>query len=297
MARFVQAFGASVGSVIGQTIARDIYSGKERSLIFTKIGSYLVIAPALGPFIGGTLSTYFGWQSNFYFLLILSVFLLIYIICKLPETMPENMLKPRPFSLMNKMLRDPLIWVSALIVGTVNGLAFSFYAEGPFIWEKHFCYDMQSYGYLGLFLATAAILGGMLARKLLKRFNPESMNLIASILLLVSGLVAYALTIICHDILTQACILIGLVMSLFVSFNLGIPSTLATALQKYQDYVGTAGSIFGCMYYIIVAVFTYGISLFHNGLPETYPLYFSLLSTLLFAVLISKYFIMRRHKS
>ena len=73
VARFLQAFGASVGSVIGQTMARDVHHGKERSVVFTKIGVYLALAPALGPLAGGTLSTYFGWQSNFYFLLGLSL--------------------------------------------------------------------------------------------------------------------------------------------------------------------------------------------------------------------------------
>lgn len=293
VARFVQAFGASVGSVIGQTMARDVHHGKERSVIFTKIGVYLALAPALGPLVGGTLSTYFGWQSNFYFLLVLSLSLLIYMLWKLPETKPLNMPLPRPFWLMNKMIRDPLIWVSALVVATSNGLAFSFYAEGPFIWENYFGYGMQSYGYLGVLFAGSAIFGGMIGHRLLKRFNDDAMNLISAALLLIAGLSAYILMLYCQNTMVQTCILICLVMMLFVSFNIGVPSTLATALQKYQDHVGTAGSIFGCMYYIIVALFTYGISWFHNGLPTVYPLYFLAISAFLLLVLFCKYFVMR----
>ena len=293
VARFVQAFGASVGSVISQTMARDVHHGKERSVVFTKIGVYLALAPALGPLVGGTLSTYFGWQSNFYFLLVLSLSLLIYMLWKLPETKPLNMPLPRPFWLMNKMIRDPLIWVSALVVATSNGLAFSFYAEGPFIWENYFGYGMQSYGYLGVLFAGSAIFGGMIGHRLLKRFNDDAMNLISAALLLVAGLSAYILMLYCQNTMVQTSILICLVMMLFVSFNIGVPSTLATALQKYQNHVGTAGSIFGCMYYIIVALFTYGISWFHNGLPTVYPLYFLSISAFLLLVLFCKYFVMR----
>lgn len=293
VARFVQAFGASVGSVIGQTMARDVYQGKERSVVFTKIGVYLALAPALGPFLGGMLSTHFGWQSNFYLLLVLSLFLLAYMLRKLPETKPINVPLPRPFWLMNKMIRDPLIWVSALIVATSNGLAFSFYAEGPFIWENYFHYGMQSYGYLGILFAGSAILGGMIGHKLLEHFSDDVMNLFSAALLLISGLIAYTLIFFFQNTLLQTCVLICLVMMLFVSFNIGVPSTLATALQKYQENLGTAGSIFGCMYYIIVALFTYGISWFHNGSPTVYPLYFLVISAFLCLVLFCKYFVVR----
>jgi MFS family permease len=60
VARFVQAFGASVGSVIGQTMARDVHHGKERSVVFTKIGVYLALAPALGQLAGGAFAM---WKS------------------------------------------------------------------------------------------------------------------------------------------------------------------------------------------------------------------------------------------
>lgn len=38
IARFVQAFGVSVGSVIGQAMARDSYQGSELSYVYA---SYL----------------------------------------------------------------------------------------------------------------------------------------------------------------------------------------------------------------------------------------------------------------
>jgi hypothetical protein len=117
--------------------------------------------------------------------------------------------------------------------------------------------------------------------------------LFSAALLLISGLIAYTLIFFCQNIYLQTCVLICLVMTLFVSFNIGVPSTLATALQKYQEHSGTAGSIFGCMYYIIVAIFTYGISWFHNGLPTVYPLYFLAISAFLCFVLVCKYFAMR----
>lgn len=50
--RFVQAFGASVGSVITQTMLRDLYDGKKRAQIFSILSGAPAFSPALGPFIG-----------------------------------------------------------------------------------------------------------------------------------------------------------------------------------------------------------------------------------------------------
>ena len=52
-ARFIQAVGASAGSVVTQTIMRDVFSGQRRSQVFSIISGALALSPALGPFIGG----------------------------------------------------------------------------------------------------------------------------------------------------------------------------------------------------------------------------------------------------
>ena len=71
--RFVQAFGASVGSVITQTILRDSYSGAERTKLFSVMSAALAFSPALGPILGGYISELFDWRANFWALVILSI--------------------------------------------------------------------------------------------------------------------------------------------------------------------------------------------------------------------------------
>ncbi len=68
-ARFVQAFGASVGSVITQTIMRESFSGITSTKVFSKVGAAMALSPAFGPLIGGLIQTYLGYKNVFSFLI------------------------------------------------------------------------------------------------------------------------------------------------------------------------------------------------------------------------------------
>ena len=67
IARFVQAFGVSVGSVIGQAMARDSYQGSELSYVYASLSPWLLFIPSLGSSIGGYIIEYSSWHYVFVF--------------------------------------------------------------------------------------------------------------------------------------------------------------------------------------------------------------------------------------
>jgi len=76
--RFIQAFGGSVGSVIGQAICRDVFTGPNRAAVFSSIGAGLSFFPAIGPVVGGAVSSYFGgWRSNFVLLFLIGLIVIV----------------------------------------------------------------------------------------------------------------------------------------------------------------------------------------------------------------------------
>ena len=52
-ARIVAAFGAAIGSVVGQTVLRDAFDGRRLAAIFSFVGMALAISPAIGVYLGG----------------------------------------------------------------------------------------------------------------------------------------------------------------------------------------------------------------------------------------------------
>jgi len=76
--RLVQAFGASAGSVVTQTIMRESFSGLTGAKVFARTSAAMALAPALGPLIGGIMQTYFGYRSVFGTLIAMAVAIGLY---------------------------------------------------------------------------------------------------------------------------------------------------------------------------------------------------------------------------
>ena len=75
--RVFQAYGASVGSVIAQSMARDSYKGWELSYIYASVSMIMSVVPSIGSAIGGYIVEYYGhWKYVFRFLILLSGLLL-----------------------------------------------------------------------------------------------------------------------------------------------------------------------------------------------------------------------------
>ena len=65
VSRFIQAFGASAGSVVTQTILRESVEGHKRHVMFAQISAVIAFTPAIGPLIGGFLDQMFDLKSYF----------------------------------------------------------------------------------------------------------------------------------------------------------------------------------------------------------------------------------------
>ena len=68
--RFLQAYGASVGSVVGQAVTRDSYKGSELSYMYASVAMFMTVVPSIGSVIGGYIVEYTNWQTVFRFLTI-----------------------------------------------------------------------------------------------------------------------------------------------------------------------------------------------------------------------------------
>jgi len=90
VSRLIQAFGASAGSVVTQTIMRESFSGVIGAKVFARTSAAMALAPALGPLIGGVLQTYWGFRSVFFGLVTLAIAVGGYAWWRLPETQPAD---------------------------------------------------------------------------------------------------------------------------------------------------------------------------------------------------------------
>ncbi|WP_334328366.1 multidrug effflux MFS transporter [Companilactobacillus sp. HBUAS59699] len=283
LSRFVQAFGASVGSVVTQTIMRESFDGITGAKVFSKVGAAMALSPAFGPLIGGLVENYLGYKNIFSTLIVMSVAVLLYALYRLPETQAESVVEPVSlFKVCYKLLRDPTVLVYGLLIGGINGILFGYYSEAPFIFMKHFDFTSVQYGSLGITLALASIIGAIIVNYSVNFVRSETIALgglafsvISSILLLVS---------LKFD--KPIYLIIGFFM-IFVGLNTTLPIALNLALKGYEDVIGSASGIFSFGYYLVVSLLTFVTSLIHNGTIRSLPIFMLVVSL----VMLLSYFV------
>lgn len=267
IARFIQAFGASVGSVVTQTIMRESFSGIKGAQVFSKVGAAMALSPAFGPLIGGILEQCLGYRNVFSALIFMAILVLLYSLNRLPETRDTNTIQRVSVIKVSCILvKDPVIWSYAILIGGINGILFGYYSEAPFIFMEHFGFTSVQYGSLGMTLALASLLGAILVNFLVKYFQSEMIAIWGLMFSSISGLSLLLLL-----QLDQAYLMVIGFFLIFLGLNTTLPVALNLALKGYEDVIGSASGIFSFGYYLIVSLLTYSVSWLHNGSIKTLP--------------------------
>ncbi|WP_213132764.1 multidrug effflux MFS transporter [Citrobacter sp. FP75] len=246
LARMVSAMGAAAGSVVVQTMLRDSYESTMLSRVFSVLGAALAISPVFGLVSGGWLVSRYGHTGVFVTLILLAILLLTLTAALLPETRPENTLKPQFTGLVSRMVQDGRLWKNAMLVALLNTMLFSYYSLAPFLFGQ-LGWSSRAFGFTGFVLALASLSGSLLNRKLLTTGRtPEQLVRHACVLALLSGFAAWWVQ---HS----AWILIP-VAGVVVAYGIAIPNVLSQALHHYRQQAGAAGALFGLSYYLLLGL-------------------------------------------
>lgn len=238
------ALGAAAGSVVTQTLLRDLFRGGELVRVFSLVGMLLAASPAIGLFSGSALVHAWGYRGALVGLLLLALALLGWCARALPETRPPAQPRVPLVATLWQMLGDPGIWRSALLVALFNIALLSYYSLGPFLF-RDLGQDEPGFGYSGVALALASGLGAWLNRRLLGRgWNSATLLRLAALAVTVGGLGVTALQ---HSLW-----LVLPMLGVVLGFGLAIPNILGSALTAYSDRLGSAGAWFGLFYYLLI---------------------------------------------
>ncbi|HCG8741253.1 TPA: multidrug effflux MFS transporter [Vibrio parahaemolyticus] len=257
LARALSAFGIAVGSVVTQTMLRDSFSGEELGKVFGVMGIGISVSPVIGMLLGGQLTALGGqltalggqltalggYQTVFFTLFVMALGLFVYNVFKLPETQIQK--QPLNIgSLLGRMLRDTQIWQSTLLVALYNIALFSYYQLGAFTFEA-LGFSSSEFGYSGVVLGLGTFVGSLLNKFLLGKGRTQTSLLwIASILLLAGGFGVFWVQ-------TSIWFLVPMLL-VVMAFGIAIPNVLSAALVDYKQQAGSAGAVFGLMYYLLI---------------------------------------------
>ncbi|KAJ9139138.1 Major facilitator superfamily transporter multidrug resistance [Pleurostoma richardsiae] len=85
--RCLQAAGCASTIALGAGVIGDISTPEERGGYFGMFNLGPMIAPCIGPAVGGAIAENLGWRSIFWALVIMAALCFVFILCFLPETL------------------------------------------------------------------------------------------------------------------------------------------------------------------------------------------------------------------
>lgn len=196
-ARLLQAIGGGVGSVINRSMVASRYNRTESVKIFSTIFPIIGLSAAIGPFLGGYLTSFFGWRSTFYFMVGFGLLTCLLIVFFLKETRRERQEETQQ---IKALLHSPLEKLSSYLVvlrnlnflgyAMVLGSSFAAFrcyaAESPFVFHNQ-GYLVEERGTFYISLSVGYILGNLCAKKLVNTLSVEKVLNIGFLFLTLGG--------------------------------------------------------------------------------------------------------------
>jgi MFS transporter, DHA1 family, multidrug resistance protein len=185
--RMVQA-AVSAGMVLSRAVVRDMVPGDEAASMIAYVTMGMSLVPMLGPALGGALDATFGWQANFWLLLVLGVVVTWLIWRDLGETAaPRTGGLRAQLADYPELLTSPRFWGYASAAMFASGAFFAYLGGAPFIGTE--IYHLEP-AMLGLMFGAAAfgyLFGNAVAGRYSVRFGIDRM-ILAGTLVSTTGL-------------------------------------------------------------------------------------------------------------
>lgn len=234
----------------------DVFSGKKLKhylSLFTIIWS---TGPIIAPFVGGYLQTVFGWQSNFYFLGIFALIMVVLEYIYSGETIKQySEFKLKKITAVYiDMIKTTSFTLGIVMLGLAYCMVMVYNMTGPFVLEHELKLSPVIIGYSSLVLGFAWMLGGFIGKATIDHpFNKKlivnvSLQMVFVIIMLISVHYisnVYSLLFFAFLIHTGA----GFTFNNYFSYCLG----------RFPKHAAIAGGLTGGIVYIIVSFLSYGV--------------------------------------
>lgn len=255
-ARLFAALGGCAGMVLGRVIVRDTTRDmSDAAGRLALMNMMVVVGPGLAPTIGGFLSSQTGWRSIFIFLSLLGIVNIVYTLFLLRETRPETVaIRSASINSYGALLRSPRYMGFALGGGFATTSIYAVVTATPFVFVHQLGRSSQEAGLYLTIVMAGMVIGNMLARHLLRRFNLSRVLLGANVLSMLSaicmlaGALFFPLTILSF---------IGPAFVFSIAAGLTSPGAATEAISVNPEMAGAASGLYGCGQMVIGAVCTF----------------------------------------
>jgi MFS family permease len=234
----------------------DVFSGDKLKHYLSMFSIIWATAPIIAPFAGGYLQSYFGWQSNFYFLAVFALIILVLELIFSGETIKQRM----EFNLRKiatvymEMIKTPSFTLGIVMLGLCYGMVMIYNMTGPFIIEHQLGLSPIVAGYCSLILGAAVMVGGLTSKASLHK--PFVAKL--SINLAIQSLFCLAMFL-SLNFVSNIYSLVFFAFMIHAASGFSFNTFFTFCLSRFPKNAGIAGGLTGGINYVIVSILSYGI--------------------------------------
>ncbi|MGF1740394.1 multidrug effflux MFS transporter [Vibrio profundum] len=255
--------GATVAAMVVpmRAVLSDLFKGKEFEKITTYMAFAWTIGPIIAPFIGGYLTHYFGWEANFYFLVIYSAVVFAFILLNMPETTSYyNEFKLGAIaSRYRTILTNRDFLAAGLTNGFTYGLVMIVTAVTPFLLKNQLHFSPIEFGYFALTLGVGWSIGS-LSNRFLMHYSLASKMRVG-----VTGLIAFGAVLLASMVWLPLSIY-SLVVPLFFIYTIGgmlVTVNFSFALSLFPSMSASANALFGGTLFFVASLVSGIAAQFH----------------------------------
>lgn len=173
--RFFQGIGGSVGIVVGLSVTRDLYTGREAARLLALIMTVVGIAPIVAPVVGISILSLVSWRGLFFALAAFGLFLLIAVAFAFPETRSSEMRgQGGVFSTLKAyraLLFDRRFMPYVLAMALAQAGFFAYIASSSFVFITLYGFSPSHFALIFALNAFGLILGGQAGPRLTGLFS------------------------------------------------------------------------------------------------------------------------------
>lgn len=234
----------------------DVYSGDKLKHYVSLFSIIWATAPIVAPFIGGYLQTVFGWSSNFYFLGIFAMIILVFELIYSGESLKHfQPFKAKTILQVYRTTLTTVDFVLGLVIIAISYAMLVVYGmTSPFIIEHVFHLSPVVTGYCSLLSGVFLMLGGITSKMLIKKDFNKKLGIAIALQAVVAVFMIASSTLVSNLYTLMAFTLVIHYFGGFV-FN----NVFAYCLGRFTKNAGIASGVTGGSMYIITSILSYGI--------------------------------------
>ena len=260
VARLLQGFACGAGVAVGRAVVNDTYVGRRAAAMFGTLTAVSLIAPVVGPAIGGVLLAVGDWRLVFWFLAAIGVAMTVAALVGLPETLPPA--DRHPGGLRNlrsrsaELLRDRAFRAPMLVQCLTVAGFFIYIGGSSLVLQGDLGLTPGAYARLFTVNAIAMVVSSVAYRTLVMRLGPFVLRRAAIVLQTGAVLGLFAVTMTSLPGRPPLAVVWVCLAAMTAGLGTYLPSSSAITQEAGRRYAGAAAALGGGLPFLAGALTT-----------------------------------------